>query len=124
MSTKFKPVLVLVLLACCPFVSVAQSRGVEPLADCVTLSSDHQLQRFGSQYLLVKDGEAYYRIGFGGSGCSAITLSSNLKIATEGQADRLCPADTRVITKRDSCAAREVKRVDENEYAKYVRKRR
>ena len=122
--SKLKPAMVLALLASCPFISLAQSRGVEPLADCVTLSSDHQTQRFGSQYLLIKDGDAHYRIGFGGSGCGAIALSSSVKIVTEGQTDRLCPADTKVVTKRDSCAAREVRRVDENEYAKYARKRR
>ena len=119
---KLKSALILVALASCAGVAHARNDN-QPLKDCVELSADHQMARFGSQYLLVKDGDAHYRIGFGGS-CSAIAVSTQVKIATDDQANRLCPQGTRVVTKRDSCAAREVLRVDEDEYETYARKRR
>ncbi|MGH8026510.1 MAG: hypothetical protein ACREO0_07255 [Pseudoxanthomonas sp.] len=90
------------------------------MADCVDLPADYQATRFGSQYLLIKDGDNYYRVGFNGS-CSAIALSSSVKISTDGQANRLCPRDTKISSKRDSCAAREVVHVDQREYEQYVR---
>ena len=119
---KFKSALILVALASCA-TSAHAANDNEPLADCVDLSAASEMARFGSQYLLVKDGDAHYRIGFGG-GCSAIALSTNVKIVTDGQANRLCPKGTRVAVKKDSCAAREVLRVDEREYEIYARKRR
>ena len=96
----------------------------QPLTDCVDLSSEYQVARFGSQYLMVKDGDAHYRIGFGGSGCSAIALSANVKIVTDGKDNQLCPVDSKVKTKRDSCNAREVLRIDGIEYEKYARRQR
>lgn len=119
---KLKSTLVLVALLGLTTTAHARQEN-EKLADCVDLPADYQATRFGSQYLLIKDGDNYYRIGFNGS-CSAITLSSSIKIATEGQANRLCPSDTRISGKRDSCAASEVLRVDENEYEKYARNKR
>lgn len=112
-----------ILLAACATVAHAKDRS-QPLNDCVELSPDYQVARFGSQYLMVKDGDAYYRIGFGGSGCSAITLSSSVKIVADGKDNRLCPAASKVKTKRDSCNAREVLRIDEIEYEKYARRQR
>lgn len=122
---KLKSTLLFVALA--GFAAVAHARQEhsrqenEKLADCVDLPADYQAARFGSQYLLVKDGDNYYRIGFNGS-CSAISLSSNVKIATQGQVNRLCPNDTKISTKRDSCSASEVVRVDQDEYEKYARR--
>ena len=95
----------------------------EKLTECVDLAATYEATRSGSQYLFVKDGGDHYRLGFGGS-CSAIAMSSSVKISTKGQADRLCPASTRVITKRDMCDVREVVRVDEDEYDRHARKRR
>ena len=112
-----------ILLAACATAAHAKDRS-QPLPDCVELSSDYQVARFGSQYLMVKDGDAHYRIGFGGSGCSAITLSSSVEIATDGKNNWLCPVASKVKTKRDSCDARGVLRVDEIEYEKYARRQR
>ena len=103
--------------------SVQARQESEKLSECVDLPAGYEVARFGSQYLLVKDGDNYYRLGFSGS-CSAIAMSSTVKISTKGQADRLCPAATRVATKRDACDAREIVRVDEDEYERYARKRR
>ncbi|MDR6840769.1 hypothetical protein [Pseudoxanthomonas sacheonensis] len=119
---KLKSTLLLVALA--GFATAAHARqDNEKLADCVDLPADYQAARFGSQYLLVKDGDNYYRLGFNGS-CSAIAVSPAVKISTDGQANRLCPRDTKVSGKRDSCSAREVVRVDQDEYEKYVRRQR
>ena len=103
--------------------SVQARQEDEKLTECVDLPAGYELARFGSQYLLVKDGDNYYRLGFSGS-CNAIAMSSIVKISTKGQADRLCPAATRVSTKRDACGVREIVRVDEDEYERYARKRR
>ena len=44
-----------------------------PLADCVDLAPDHQAFGFGTQYLLVQDGDAHYRVSFYGS-CDAVGM--------------------------------------------------
>ena len=103
--------------------SVQARQENEKLSECVDLPAGYEMARFGSQYLLVKDGDNYYRLGFSGS-CDAIAMSSIVKISTKGQADRLCPAATRVSTKRDMCGVREIVRIDEDEYGRYARKRR
>lgn len=118
---KFKSTLLLMAFA--GFATAAQAQENEKLTDCVDLPADYQATRFGSQYLLVKDGDNYYRLGFNG-GCSAISLSSSVKISTDGQANRLCPSNTKVSSKRDSCKVREVDRVDQNAYEQYARKNR
>ena len=120
---KLKSTLLLVALAGLATAAHARQDN-EKLADCVDLPADYQAARFGSQYLLVKDGDNYYRIGFNGGSCSAISLPSSVKIATQGQANRLCPSDTKVSNKHDSCSAREVVRVDQDEYEKYARRQR
>lgn len=119
---KLKSTMILVALLGFATSAHAQQEN-EKLADCVDLPADYQATRFGSQYLLVKDGDNYYRLGFNGN-CSAISLSSSVKISTEGQANRLCPKETKISTKRDSCNVREVIRVDEHEYQQYARKNR
>jgi hypothetical protein len=103
--------------------SVQARQENEKLSECVDLPAGYEMARFGSQYLLVKDGDNSYRLGFSGS-CDAIAMSSTVKISTKGQPDRLCPAATRVSTKRDMCGVREVVRIDEDEYDRYARKRR
>lgn len=120
----FKLKSTMILAALLGFATAAHARQEnEKLADCVDLPADYQAARFGSQYLLVKDGDNYYRLGFNGS-CSAIAVSTAVKISTGGQANRLCPSDTKVSTKRDSCSAREVVRVDQDEYERYARRQR
>ncbi len=119
--SKFVSLLLLSALTTLP--PVLQARESEKLADCVDLAAGYEVARFGAQYLLVKDGQDYYRVGFGGS-CSAIALSSSIKISTEGQSNRLCPTETRVASKRDRCDAREVVRIDAHEYESYARKQR
>jgi uncharacterized protein DUF6491 len=118
---KLKSTLLLAALA--GFATAAYAQENEKLTDCVDLPADYQATRFGSQYLLVKDGDNYYRLGFNGS-CDAIALASSVKISTDGQANRLCPTGTKVATKRDSCKVRELVRVDQDEYDQYARRNR
>jgi hypothetical protein len=93
------------------------------MSDCVDLSANHEAFRFGNQALLVADGDAHYRLGFG-SGCDALMASSTVDITTNGQANRLCPKGSRVSARTYSCAVREVQRISSEEYAAYQRKAR
>lgn len=96
----------------------------DALAECVELAPDYQATRFGSQYLLVKNGETHYRLSFGGGSCDAIAMSSRLKITTEGTANRLCPTGTRVATKNDRCSVRSVEEIRADEYERYRQRAR
>ena len=95
----------------------------EPLTDCVSLSDAHQGTRFGSQYLLLKDGDAHYRLGFGGS-CSALTRSSIVQVATSGEKNRLCAKGTTVTSRSDHCTVRSVEKVDAEYYERVARRNR
>ncbi|MBP6215804.1 MAG: hypothetical protein KA391_00245 [Luteimonas sp.] len=95
----------------------------EPLTECVSLSNDHKGTRFGSQYLLLKDGDAHYRVGFGGS-CSAIDRSSVVQVATAGQKNQLCTKGTTVSSRSDHCAVRSVEKIDAEQYERVARRNR
>jgi hypothetical protein len=121
--SKFKRTIAFAMLCASSMSSAYAGNRNQPLSDCVDLAPGSQMTRFGSQYLLVKDGDAHYRIGFNGN-CSAISLTTQVKLRTGDQDNRLCPSGTRVLTKRDSCTARDVVLVDEDAYASYVRRSR
>ena len=101
----------------------AGAKEPEPLTDCVSLSDAHQGTRFGSQYLLLKDGDAHYRLGFGGS-CSALTRSSIVQVATSGEKNRLCAKGTTVTSRSAYCAVRSVDRIDAEDYERVARRNR
>lgn len=122
MSRKFKHAMAFAML-CVTASSAPAADRVQPLSDCVDLAPDRQMARFGSQYLLVKDGDTHYRIGFGGS-CAAISMSTQVQIRTDGRNNRLCPSGTRVFAKRDSCIARGVMLISADKYDSYVRRAR
>jgi len=119
---KFKRAIAFAML-CAGVSSAYASSHHQPLPGCVDLGPDRQMTRFGSQYLLVKDGDAHYRIGFNGS-CSAISLSTKVQLRTGDQDNRLCPSGTRVLTRQDSCMAQGVVVIDEEEYSSYTRRGR
>ncbi len=98
------------------------SQENEKLAECIDLPANYEAVRSGSQYLLVKNNDDYFRIDLG-SGCNAIALSSVVKISTEGEANRICPTGTRVSSKHSRCDAREIIRIDLDEYKRYARRR-
>lgn len=102
---------------------VAQAEPGEPLSECVDLSAGHQATRFGTQYLMVKDGDEHYRLGFGGS-CDTLSTSSTVRISTDSAANRLCPEGTQVSTKRDTCKVRRVEEIRPDEFERYAKRAR
>ena len=119
--TKSLSISLFIALAAVASAADARQEG-EKLAECVDLPAGYEAARFGSQYLLVRDNDDYFRIDLGKS-CNAIALSSNVKISTKGEANRICPTDTRVSSKHSRCDAREVVRIDQSEYRKYAKRR-
>lgn len=120
MRISFPIAAIALLAACWPSASAASG---EALAGCVTLSPEHQGARFGSQYLLVRDNDRHYRIGFSGS-CEAISRSAAVTISTGGEHNRLCAVNSVVSSKHDRCAVRHVELIDADDYARYAKKRR
>jgi hypothetical protein len=90
-----------------------------PLSDCVDLTPSRQAFGFGTQYLLVQDGDAHYRVSFYGS-CDAVGMPQ-VEINTSGTANRLCPKDTRVTASMRACSVRTVEQIDADRYARYRR---
>ena len=119
--SKSLPLALLLLAACAASTSASAVEGT-PVEGCVELSESHQGMRHGSQFLLVKDGDAHYRVGFGKS-CSALTLAGNVSIETDGQANRLCATGTKVSGKRASCTVRTVEAIDADLFNRYKRRR-
>lgn len=113
----------LMLVAMTALSPIAHAQDNEKLTECVDLKPGFEMARYGSQYLLVKDGQDHYRLGFDGN-CSALTLATRFEISAGKQPNRLCPTETRVKTKRDRCNVREVRPVDAAEYERYARKHR
>ena len=115
--------LVAVLLAACAATSQARTAANQnPLADCVNLSADHQAVRFGTQYVLIQDGDAHYRLHFNGS-CDALTVATSVEISTDGQVNRLCPQKSRLASRMKSCSVRSVDLIDADTYERYKRRR-
>jgi len=90
-----------------------------PLSDCVDLTPDHQAFGFGTQYLLVQDGDAHYRVSFYGN-CDAVGMPQ-VQISTSGTSNRLCPQATRVTANMRACSVRSVEQIDADRYARYRR---
>ena len=90
------------------------------VSDCVDLGANHEAFRYTNQALLVADGDAHYKLTFG-SGCDALMAAATVDIATNGQANRLCPSGTRVSARTYSCAVREVQRITPEAYTRYQR---
>lgn len=94
-----------------------------PLADCVDLGPQHEAFRFGSQYLLVQDGDNHYRLSFSG-GCDAILHSSSPEIVADGKSNRLCARGTKVSTGTYSCAVSGIDQIGADTYTRYRRRSR
>lgn len=102
--------------------SPADASG-DTFADCVDLTASHEAFHYANLALLIADGDAHYKLGFG-SGCDALTAAPSVDIATNGQANRLCPKGSRVSARTYSCNVRQVERISADEYARYQRKAR
>jgi hypothetical protein len=93
------------------------------MSDCVDLGANHEAFRYSNQALLIADGDAHYKLSFG-SGCDALTLTSNVDITSDGRADRICPQGTRIFAGPRSCSVQNVRTITAEDYAKYQRKAR
>jgi hypothetical protein len=114
---------VAVLLAVCATTSQARTAvNQNPLTDCVDLGVDHQAVRFGTQYVLIQDGDAHYRLHFNGS-CDALTVATSIEISTDGQVNRLCPQKSRLASRMKSGSVRGVDLIDADTFDRYKRRR-
>ena len=120
--SSFRSAIAIALLSCASF-APAYAASDADLSECVDLSPQHETARFGTQYLLVKDGESHYRLGFGGS-CGEIAISTHVQVRAEGQDGRICPRGTTVLTKRGSCTVRGVASISAEKYDSYARRGR
>ena len=95
----------------------------EPITDCISLSDAHKGTRGGSEYLLLKDGDAHYRVGFGGS-CDALARSSVVQVATGDHKNQLCAKGSKVTSRSGYCAVRSVEKIDAEDYERAARRNR
>ena len=112
-----------VALALCAASTQAMAAS-DPLADCVDLAANRQAVRSGTQFLAIKDGENYYRVGFSGGDCPALAMTASVRITTDGTANRLCPQKSQVQAHRDSCTVTKVDLIDADDFARYKRSSR
>jgi hypothetical protein len=112
------------LLLSLPLLAAASASADTAFSDCVDLSANHEAFRYANQALLVADGDAHYKLGFGGNGCDALMTSTTVDIATNGQTNRLCPKGSRVVSPAKSCAVLSVQRLTPDEYTAYQRRAR
>lgn len=108
------PIFLLLLSASLPAIAG------EPVEGCVDLGPGHQAYRYGSQFVLVRDGESHYRLGV--DDCGDLTISTRFAFDTEGTAGRLCASGTRVRLKNATCSASSLERIDAGTFAR-LRKR-
>lgn len=90
---------------------------------CVSFSDARQTARFGSQYLLVRDGDKHYRVGFVGNQCGAMSLAGKLTLVTGDETNKLCTDKGRVTTRGGSCRVNAVDEIDAKEFARLTRRR-
>lgn len=111
------------ILAACALLPAAAAE-TQTLGDCVSLSSTHQGTRGpeGKQ-LLLKDGDAHYRVAFGRS-CEAMARSSKLQVRTNGAANVLCPTGSSVHAANRSCEVSAVDLIDAPTYERQARSNR
>lgn len=112
------------LLSACVFSSQAAEQGT-PLTDCVTLGNQQEIVRTGGggDRFFLKDGDNHYRVAFRRS-CGSISTTSKVEISTAGEANRLCPQDTRVETDRDVCEVSEIQPITADEFARRQKRAR
>lgn len=91
---------------------------------CVDLAPQHEIVRSGgSSHLLLKSGDAHYKVAFRGS-CGSLPTASRVSIATDGQAGRLCPAGSSVVTPREQCQVGSVTPIEAEDFQRQKRRRR
>ncbi|MFT3754713.1 MAG: hypothetical protein QM769_01990 [Pseudoxanthomonas sp.] len=118
-----KSLLPLLVLLAVPSAFAADLENKAQLADCVTLSPTHEGARFGSQYLLLRDGDAYYRVEFRNDYCDALN-SGLVNVVTGKEHGKLCASGSKVTSKSGSCRVVAVSLIDAGKYARLSGKSR
>ena len=122
MQLRYRAIAAVLLAACAATAQARPAVTQNPLTDCVDLGADHQAVRFGTQYVLIQDGDAYYRLHFNGS-CDALTVATTVEISTDGKVNRLCPQKSRLASRMKSCSVRSVDLIDAETFERYKRRR-
>jgi len=122
MQPRYHAIAIVLLAACAATAQARPAATQNPLIDCVALGAGHEAVRFGTQYVLIHDGDAYYRLHFNGS-CDALTVATTVEISTDGKANRLCPQHSRLASRMKSCAVRSVDLIDAGTFERYKRRR-
>ena len=113
-SRRPTPLLLALALAIVPSAAFAG----DAVTGCVDLGNDQEIVRAaGGQQFFLRNGSDHYRVAFQHS-CDSIMLTPRVDISTDGQANRLCAADTRVKTSRDTCRVASVETMTAEEFAK------
>ncbi|TWG91606.1 hypothetical protein L599_002300000040 [Luteimonas sp. J16] len=108
------------LLAVAALPAIAAGNAA-PLEECVQLSDGHRGTRAaGNTQLLLRDGDAHYRVKFNGT-CETLARSSRIYIATDGEHNRLCPTGTTVSAKQYRCRAESVEVIDDRTWSREAR---
>lgn len=98
----------------------ATAKDAAPLPDCVVLSDAHQGTRgTEGKQLLLKDGDAHYRVAFDRT-CQVMSRSS-VQVQTDGQANLLCPSGSSVHAANRRCEVQSVDRIDATAYERQAR---
>lgn len=121
MQTRFRLPAFFALALCAP-VAYAAPAG-EPVQECVELGGGHKVSRYGSQFVLVEDGDARYRVSVD-SDCDVLSLATRIELSTDGEEGRVCPSGSQVKTNNGECSVALVERIDAQTHARYLRRRR
>lgn len=96
----------------------------EPLSNCVELGNDQQIIRAGGgDQIFLRDGQSHYRLEFARN-CDAVMMTSNIKINSDGQPNRLCPVGTRVRAGTSTCSVETIELISSEEFAKHRQRAR
>ncbi|MCR6627575.1 MAG: hypothetical protein NVV67_15255 [Pseudoxanthomonas sp.] len=113
-SRRPTPLLFALALAIVPSAAFAG----DSVTGCIDLGNDQEIVRAaGGQQFFLRNGSDHYRVTFQHS-CDSILMTPRIDIRTGGQANRLCAADTRVKTTRDTCRVASVETMTAEEFAK------
>jgi len=94
----------LLLTTCLAAAALAQAAEPAAPADCIALSSDHQVVRNrADRDVLLRNGDQHYLVRFDRS-CSSAAMSPKLDFATPGQDGQLCGGGvSKLHTNTQSC---------------------
>lgn len=111
----------LAALLLCAGAATAQT-AAPALDACIDLDASSQFSRGGSEQLLIKHGDAHYKLKFRSS-CSDLPYSRKIQITSEGHKGRLCPSGSIVQTDRTSCPVAKIQTIDAGEFERLRRRR-